>query len=311
VDGTKVNKRVVEAFVQSGAFDSIGKPKNLNRAQMFGAIETAMDRAAQAQKDRRSGQTSLFGLLAASPAAPTAAGPEIYPPVQEWNPKQLLSNEKESLGFYITGHPLDRYQGDISHYANCNTAELAQHARQPPPPGRRDEGGDDVSIGGIVAEYRERPTKSGNGKIAFFNLQDQYGQVEVVVFPKTWEKLRDVLTSDEPLLCQGKVVDEGEGEQHAYRFHLGEATPLARVREQKTTRMHVMLNADLVAMTQIEELKGILGQYRGSCSTYLHIKIPMRSETVIPLGQDYAVAPSDDLLLRIERLFGDRVAVFR
>ncbi len=297
VDGAKVNKRVIEAFVQSGALDAVGVLRKVNRAQMFAAIETAMERAAQAQRDRKSGQTSLFGLLAATPSAPMAQGPELYPTVQEWNPKQLLANEKESLGFYITGHPLDRYQGDISHYANATTADLDKHARAPSPPGRRDEAPDDVTIGGVVSEYRERPTKSGNGKIAFFNLQDQYGQVEVIVFPKTWEKVRDILTSDEPLLCSGRVVDEGEGEQHAYRFLLGEATPLARVREQKTTRMHVMLNADLVAMTQIErELKGILSEYKGACATYLHIKIPMRSETVIPLGTAYAVSPSDDLL---------------
>ncbi len=72
-----------------------------------------------------------------------------------------------------------------------------------------------------------------------------------------------------------------------------------------------MLNADLVKLEQIEELKGILAGHKGSCATYLHEKIPMRSETVIPLGERYAVAPTDDLLVRIERLFGDRVAVFR
>jgi len=147
--------------------------------------------------------------------------------------------------------------------------------------------------------------------MAFFMLQDQYGQVEVVVFPKTYEKVRDTLTSDEPLLCTGRVVDEGEDGQHDFRFHLSDAMPLARAREQKTSRVHIMLNADLVQPAQIEELKGVLLAHKGNCATYLHVKIPMRSETVIPLGDKFAVAPSDELLLRIERLFGDRVAIFR
>jgi DNA polymerase-3 subunit alpha len=301
VDGQKVNKRVLEAFVKSGAFDSVGRALKVNRAQQFETIETAMERAAQAQRDRKSGQTSLFGLLggggAGAAAAPAAA--EKYPKLDEWPPKTLLSFEKESLGFYITGHPLDRYQGDISRYADCNTSTAGEHVDKT------------ASIGGIVSEYRERPTKSGTGRMAFFNLQDQYGQLEVITFPKTFEKVRDILTLDEPLLCTGKIVDEGEGGQHDYRMLLEEAVPLIKVRESKTSRIHIQLNADLVSKDQIEELKGVLLQHKGACATYLHLKIPLRSETVIPLGDQYAVAPSDDLLLRLERLFGDRVAVLR
>jgi DNA polymerase-3 subunit alpha len=309
-DLLKVNRRVLEAFIKSGAFDSIGKKKGVSRAQMFAALDGAMERAAQAQRDRRSGQTSLFGLFEV--AAPQVAAPEVYAKVEEWNPKQLLAFEKESLGFYISGHPLDRYQGDLSRYASASTADLAKHARPAAAPGQRRDDDAEVSIGGIVSEYRERPTKSGSGRMAFFFLQDQYGQVEVIVFPKTYEKVRDILTSDEPLLCTGRVVDEGEGEQKELRFHLSDAMPLARAREQKTTRVHIMLNADLVAPAQIDDLKGILASHKGKCATYLHLRIPLqRTETVIPLGDNFAVTPTDDLLVRIERLFGDRVAIFR
>ncbi len=314
MDAAKVNRRVLEAFIKSGAFDSLGKAKGVNRAQMWAALDVALERAASAQRDKKSGQTSLFGLL--DGGAPTGSAgwgvalAESYPLIDEWAPRELLAGEKESLGFYISGHPLDRYQGDISRYASANTSDLEKHAARPSLPGKRDEG-EEIAIGGVVAEYRERPTKSGTGRMAFFNLEDQYGQVEVVVFPKTYEKVRELLTSAEPLLCTGRVVDEGEDGQHDFRFHLSEAMPLARAREQKTTRVHILLNADLVQPTQIEDLKGILAAHKGACATYLHVKIPMRSETVIPLGADFAVTPSDDLLLRIERLFGDRVAIFR
>ncbi len=335
VDQARVNKRVVEALVKSGAFDALAQRKSLSRAQVFGAIEPAMDRAAQAQRDKKSGQTSLFGLLGGSEPNSSAAAPEVYPPGgpgpgpgHDWLPMQTLAFEKESLGFYITGHPLDRYQGDISRYANANTGDLEKWAKPPNQSWRGDRGGDanevEVAIAGIVTEYRERPTKSGSGRMAFFNLQDQLGQVEVVVFPKTYDKLRDVINpdnpsvGDQPILCTGRVVDEGEnpGDHsdtavHAFRLHLTDATPLADLRASKTTRMHILLNADLVQRDQIDELKGILLQHKGTCATYLHLKIPMRSETVIPLGSEFTVAPTDELLHRVETLFGDRVAVFR
>jgi len=89
-------------------------------------------------------------------------------------------------------------------------------------------------------------------------------------------------------------------------------TNYARAREQKTTGGHIMLNADLAAPSGTDDLKGILAAHKGSCATYLHFKIPLqRSETIISLGEGFAVTPSDDLLVRIERLFGDRVAIFR
>jgi DNA polymerase-3 subunit alpha len=297
VDTQKVNRRVLEALVKAGAFDSTGKAACANRAQMFAALDTALERAAQDQRDRKSGQTSLLGLLAVAPKSGSLPEPEAYPALEEWNPKELLAYEKESLGFYITGHPLDRFQADIARYATANTGDLEPHA------GKDHE----VKIGGVVTEYRERPTKSGVGRVAFFNLEDPYGKVEVVVFPKTFEKLQPILTLDEPLLCTGRVKDEGEGGEHDFRYFLEEATPLSRVREEKTRQVHISLNADVVTPRQVEDLKALLVLHKGTCHTFLHLKIPMRSETVFPLGSDFSVAPTDELLLRLERLFGPRV----
>jgi DNA polymerase-3 subunit alpha len=316
VDTTKVNRRVVEALIKAGAFDGVaaagkgpnGKP--LSRAQLFEGTERALERAAQAQKDRKSGQTSLFGLLGGAPAAPkgqaaaggpAASGDEKYADLEEWAPKLFLANEKEALGFYITGHPLDRFQADMSRYASVNTSGLELYA------GKDSQ----VTIGGIVTDYQDKPTKSGNGRVAFFKLEDQYGQVKAVVFPKAYEKLQPVLGGDEPLLVTGKVVDEGEGESSDYKIFVDDAVPLAKLRSERTKSVHLYLNADAVTKAQIVELAGLLGQHRGSCSTWLHLRIPMRSETVVPLGDRYACAPSDELLTRIERLFGERVAMLR
>jgi DNA polymerase III subunit alpha len=298
VDSQRVNRRVIEALVKSGAFDDTMKAGGLSRAQLFAALDAAVERGAQVQRDRKSGQTSLFGLFDPTPGPGSAEPPETYPSVDAWTPKALLAFEKEALGFYISGHPLDRYRADLSRYANATTTDFAE--------GRRSAG--EAAVGGVVASYRERPTKRGDGKLAFFQLEDQSGQLEVVVFPKTFEKVRAILVSDEPILCTGKVVDEGEGDQHAWRLLLEDAAPLAELRKSKTSRVDIHLDADAVTPQQIEMLRGILEQSRGPCRTVLRLKIPQRSETIIPLGDTFNVAPTDDLLLRLERLFGTRVA---
>jgi DNA polymerase-3 subunit alpha len=298
VDSQRVNRRVLEALIKSGGFDGVAADPSTTRAQMFAALDAAIERGAQEQRDKRSGQTSLFGLLEAAPEAGATVAPEVYPDVEPWTPKQLLAFEKEALGFYISGHPLDRYRADLTRYASATTVDFAE--------GRRPAG--EAAVGGVVSAYRERPTKRGDGKLAFFQLEDQNGQLEVVVFPKTFERVRAVLVSDEPLLCSGKVVDEGEGDQHAWRMLLEEATPLAELRRAKTSRVDIHLDAEAVTAEQIASLRSILETSRGSCRTVLRVKIRKRSETIIPLGDGYSVAPTEDLLLRLERLFGGRVA---
>ncbi|HVV87762.1 MAG TPA: DNA polymerase III subunit alpha, partial [Kofleriaceae bacterium] len=301
VDTQKCNRRVIEALIKSGAFDGpVGGGRH--RALLLAALDGALEQGASDQRDRRSGQTSLFGLLAGpapaaaagAPAAPSAAMPETYPATDPWPVKQLLAFEKEALGFYISGHPLDRYRGDLSRYASATTASFAEGER----------GAGEASIGGIVAQYREMVTKKGD-KMARFVLEDQNGQLEVVCFPKTFEKVRHVLVCDEPILCTGKVQNEGSAEQAEWKILLEDAVPIAQLRAQKTSRVDIHLNADAVTKAQVEELRSILmAAPRGSCQAVVRLMIPQRSETVIALGDRWLVAPSDELLTRLERVFG-------
>lgn len=299
VDTQKCNRRVIEALVKSGAFDGVAAIAGLHRARLLGAVEAALEAGAAEQRDRKSGQTSLFGLMdAVAPAGAGAAAPEIYPDVEPWTAKQLLAFEKEALGFYISGHPLDRYQGDLSRYATATTSDFAE--------GRRGVG--EAAVGGIVSQYREMITKKGD-KMARFILEDQGGGLEVVCFPKTFERVRHVLVCDEPILCTGKVQNEGSAEQADWKLLLEDATAIAELRAQKTSRVDIHLNADRVTREQIAELRSILmAAPRGACQAVVRLAIPRRSETVIALGERWMVAPSDELLGRLERVFGDRVA---
>jgi DNA polymerase-3 subunit alpha len=299
VDTQKCNRKTLEQLIKSGALDSL--PGGHHRAKLLAVLDSALERGASEQRDRRSGQTSLFGLFTAA-EPPKAAGAdkagETYPDIEEWNHKQLLAFEKEALGFYVSGHPLDRYRGDLQRYATATTSDFVN--------GRKSVG--DHAIGGIVSQYREMITKKGD-KMARFMLEDAEGTLEVIAFPKTFEKVRHVLVSDEPILCAGQVKNEGNAEAPEWKMLLEKADPLSAMREAKSTRVTIDLNADQITLDMVDELKTILANAtRGNCTAIVRLKIPLRSETMIALPEAWSVSPTEDLLTRLERLFGDRVA---
>ncbi len=296
---------MLEQLIKAGALDALDNPPR-HRAQLLAALDAALEHGAAEQRDRRSGQTNLFALFATSGGASEpgagiaamAAATENYPEAEEWTPKQLLAFEKEALGFYVSGHPLDRYRGDLVRYATAATCDF--------PAGNKAAG--DHSVGGIVSQYREMITKKGD-KMARFVLEDSEGTLEVIAFPKTFEKVRHVLVSDEPILCGGQVKNEGTSDAPEWKMLLESATPLSDLRQQKTTRVDIHLDADTLTGDQVAELKTILANAaRGVCQPVLRLKIGQRSETVIALPDAWAVSPTEDLLTRLERLFGDRVA---
>ena len=220
---------------------------------------------------------------------------EITP---EWEADQRLAFEKEVLGFYISGHPLDRYRGDLVRYATAATGDFV---------GERKAVGEHA-IGGVVSQYREMITKKGD-KMARFALEDAEGTLEVIAFPKTFEKVRHVLVSDEPILCTGTVKNEGTSEAPEWKMILDAAAPLSEQRMAKTTRVDIHLNADVLTVDQVDELKTILANAtRGACQPVVRLRISQRSETVIALPDAWDVSPTEELLTKLERLFGDRVA---
>jgi DNA polymerase-3 subunit alpha len=140
-------------------------------------------------------------------------------------------------------------------------------------------------------------------------LEDAEGTFEVIAFPKTFEKVRHVLVSDEPILCTGAVKNEGNAEAPEWKMLLETAAPLSQLREQKSSKVYIDLNADSVTLDLVDELKTVLANAtRGNCTAVIRLKIPQRSETWVALPEAWAVAPTEDLLTRLERLFGDRVA---
>ena len=143
-------------------------------------------------------------------------------------------------------------------------------------------------------------------------LEDHYGQIELIVNSKKVEEYRDILSKDEPLLVYATVdAPFGDGEAARERLRFNDAKMLSEIRRQKSSLLEVRLNADMVNDDALVALEKLLREHTGPCRTTIRMEIPKRSETVLDLGDDYKVAATDDLLARIEQLFGEKVAVLR
>jgi len=298
-DMRKVNRKVLEQLVKSGAFDGIAEKNGVSRGRQFLALGPAIERASSAQKERESGQTNLLSLL--------GGGSKTVEPLDdqfaqgdEWSPTEVLSFEKESLGFYISGHPLDRFTSEIRRFANANTSNCI--ARGPKA---------EVTLAGVVNDYQERVGKSSGQKYAFFKLEDQLGQIEFSVGAMKINDFREALTSGSPLLVRGTVDAPFGDEAIRDRIRFLDAKLLSTIRTDNSRMMEIRVNADTVRAEDLSVLEKLLRQHEGPCKTRLIIEIPQRSQTLIELPDEYRVAVGEELLDRIEQLFGPHTAVLR
>jgi len=307
VDVRRINKKVLEALIKGGAMDGIVPV----RAAAMAALDVAVERAQKLQREKESGQTSLFSLLGGGGGGgggDSAAGPPPpYPNVSEWTPREKLAFEKESLGFYISGHPIERYAPDLNKARALRVEQLLDPSQGLSPRERPE-----IVVGGVVSDFRERPLKSGNGRMAIFRLEDQSGSIEVVCFSKAYGDCEEALKSGEPLLVTATLVSESDrgdggdgGEQAEQRkLHMRAAQPLSQLRREKTQRIVIDLPADSLTKPQVEGLQRVFKQHHGHVPVSLRIVQPSRWRVEARLPQHLAILPSDECLQAIEILCG-------
>jgi len=301
VDLGKVNKAVMEALVRSGAFDGCEGSRGVNRGQVFGALERAIERGKSAQRDREVGQINLFGALG-GPATPESAAQEDaahYADLRPWGESELLAHEKASIGFFTSGHPMERYAAEVARLTGSTTASIAACKDR-----------DEISIAGIMMDYSERKTKSGK-RMGLGAIEDLQGRVPVIVFSQQLEELGDVLKSDEPLFVKGTVLVDEREEGEEKKIRVLEAMPLADVRARRTKEVHVHIDGAAFDAGALEELKGILERNPGRCDAFLEVTISGRSRTTINLPEQFRLAPSDELLNGLSQVPGVRDVEFR
>jgi DNA polymerase-3 subunit alpha len=297
IDMRKINKKTLEALVCAGAFDFTGKP----RKALFEASEAALQAGASEQKDRESGQFGLFAKASSGPPEERVLAKE------EWSERERLLLEKQAIGFYITGHPLARYAEDVRRYATHTCASLANA-----------KGFERIAVAGIVTGWRERLTRTGK-KIAFASLEDLTGARDLVIYEDIAQKYEALLKGDEPVLIKGVVrlaekfgaeAQSAEASEPSPEIKVDEVSRLSDVRAAKASRIEMRLEAGQATPEKLAELKALLAKYPGSCAAAVSIVVPSTAETRISL-KNVRVAPSDDLLAAVDRLFGGKVANVR
>jgi DNA polymerase-3 subunit alpha len=305
VEARRVNKGVLEALVASGAFDATLAAKGVSRAQAFAAIDRALERSRSASKDRERGQTSLFGLFeAAAPAAERRSNDE-YVDAEPWDLKETLVREKEALGFYVSGHPLDRYGVDLARFDVTPAKEMA--SRDP---------WSKVRVAGMVEGWRVRIFKGGGGKVAFFVLEDTSGRVEVKVRERQIEAYEPILTSGEPVLLSAKVtykMVEDEDEDAAPKeptLLLDEVVLLSDTLRTETRGVTLRLSAARHAPSDVERLRAVLVACQGSCPVDVVVDLEGGMEAVLALPK-YKVEPSDAMFAQIEKVLGGHAIELR
>jgi len=277
-DQRRVNRRVIEALIKCGAFDFT----RAHRSQMMDALDTVIDQAGKHQEQEAIGQFSIFGSL------DDEQGP-VLPDVPEWKESRLLAFEKESIGFYLSGHPLAAFQADMTRYATATTETLETIGD-----------GKDVTICGIIAGMTLKITKKSQEKFAILDLEDLYGTVEVVVFPDLYKSSQNVLLTDTPLIIAGTLDKSEQGNKiKAVRLHL-----LTEVKKRGTTRMDIRFNATGLTQDDLIKVKDILLRYNGNIPVYLRLQNPSRPDSLISVGREIRVNPSEDLIGEIESVLG-------
>ncbi len=305
VDLRRVNKSVTEALVQCGAFDSVHVPLNVHRAQAYAAIESAIERGKKRAAERQSGQTNLFGMFEPEPSQTQTRTDVAFPPAQSWDSREQLARERTSLGFYVSGHPLDRYAAEVKRFCTATLDKVGGAERNAT-----------VTVAGSVEGYRERNTKTG-GRIAFFSLEDPSGRIEVIVRGQHLDRegVREALQSGEPVLVTGRVKHEfdrnaSENAEANSKIVLQDVALLAAALAQQTRSVRVRLAVDDTDRTQLTSLKTALEDHPGPCPVSLELLAPGRWRVSLQ-ETGLSVEPSDTLLSKLERLFGDNVCELR
>ena len=214
------------------------------------------------------------------------------PPATPWPDKERLKAEHEALGFYITAHPLDKYEADLKRFTTALCEQLTDKPDQ-----------STVTLGGVIQRLQLKNSRKGD-RYAAFTLEDKTGTVEVICWPETYRKAEIDFTTDEPVCVTG-TLEVGE---ERCQIIADEVTLLTHFRARTAQEVHLALIAERVTDDLFSRLKDTLSQHRGDCPCYLHLLLPNKTETVIALPRELRVAATEGMLEAVELLCGRGVA---
>jgi DNA polymerase-3 subunit alpha len=274
----RVNRKVLEALIQAGAFDSL-QPR---RSRLMAGLEGALEKVNNLKRLQATKQMSMFGGLLESQED------DWLPEAPPWDKSMKLAREKEALGVYLTGHPLDAYRALLKAQIRITTADLSEVPDF-----------QEVILGVVVTSLKEKTGKKG-GRLAILTVEDLAGSVEALVYTEVFERVAPLLRQPSlPLWLKGHVVQEEKGPKLVAQ----EIAPLETSLPRLTERVDLRLQAATLTREQLLKLKEILRQHAGPVPAFLHFLHP-REDTTLALPQELALTPSPELMTQVNRLFG-------
>jgi DNA polymerase-3 subunit alpha len=282
IDGSKVNRRVLEGLIQCGALDFTG----YNRATLLASLDDVI-RVCGASQDPN--QLNMFDAF--KDAGSGAFGALDLPQMDEWDEKEKLKKEKEALGFYVSGHPLDRYADLVKRIKSVPIERLMEVADKT-----------EVRVAGMVENLKSKRTKKGD-KMATLSLEDRTGSIPVILFPDVFNQYAHVLKSDDPVIITGTA----EVNDNAVKI-LGKDLASMEAEKQRFIRtLELPVKGEGLSRDCLESLKDLFFTHPGECAVLFRVAMGSGRDYLVAAGPHYRVSPCDALLEGIEAVTEQKV----
>jgi DNA polymerase III subunit alpha len=284
VDLRLLNKRVLESLIKSGAMDGLGR-----RAQVMAVLDKAIDRAQKTQRDAESGQHGLFGVFQEEEAAQAS---DALPETPDWDEHQRLAFEKEILGFFITGHPLERYRDKLEDLRAMTTEQVCDMKSST----GKDE---NITTAGMITNVRVLKSKRGDF-YAQGALEDMTGSLEMIVFPDAYKKLQEKVKLEIPVLVRGGVrVEEGSNP----KLTVNEIIPLEEAKVPLPRSLRIRIMAGEQADITVDALHSLFRERKGEAKVLFDVE-RAGDFMVVMEAEGYNVLPDRNFIARVEELCG-------
>ena len=294
IDLRVMNKRVIESLIKAGALDSLGK-----RGQLFAAVDKAMERAQKAQKDAAQGQAGLFGLFDETPVQGRAV--DDLPKAPDWEESERLANEKEVLGFFVSGHPLDKYAEKLRNLPGViSVAEALE--RKPPERrwGRESDPADEIQVAGMIHGMRVQKSKRDQKLYAQGILEDATGKMEIICFSRDYERLAESLKIEAPVLMRGMLMGE---EDSAPKISVFSIQALDSVQMKLPAGVRIRINLDSTTEEMLSGIRSAAEAAPGPGKIMLHLE-KKGEYAVILEPEQMSVTADRGWIERVEELVG-------
>jgi DNA polymerase-3 subunit alpha len=295
VDLRVMNTRVIESLIKAGALDSLG-----TRASLMKAVGKAMERAQKAQRDAAQGQTGLFGLFNETPAH--GRGADDLPRVADWEEAERLANEKEVLGFFVSGHPLDKYAEKLRNLTGV--IPIAEALERKPPEkrwGAQADPADEIQLAGMLIGVQPRKSKKDQKLYAQGSIEDASGKIELICFSRDYERLAAQLKIEAPVLVRGMLMGDDDA---ATKISVSSIQTLEEVQVKLPSGIRIRINLDRATEEMFAGLKSAADTAPGPGKVMLHLE-KKGHYAVILEPEGMSVAADRGWVERVEELVGE------